>query len=46
MDKQKVITKLELAKASNLSKSTISTLCNNPDYHPRFLTIIKISQGL
>lgn len=46
MDKQKDITILELAKISNLSKGTISKLCNNPDYRPRFLTIIKINQGL
>lgn len=45
MDKQKDITILELAKISNLSKGTISTLCNTPHYRPRFLTIIKINQG-
>ncbi|MEC1400770.1 helix-turn-helix transcriptional regulator [Peribacillus simplex] len=46
VDKQKDINKLELERASNLSRMTISKLCSDPDYRPRFSTVIKINQGL
>ncbi|USK62452.1 helix-turn-helix transcriptional regulator (plasmid) [Peribacillus asahii] len=46
MDKQKDIKKVELERASNLSSNTISKLCSNPEYRPKFSTVIKINQGL
>ncbi|WP_419721593.1 helix-turn-helix domain-containing protein [Peribacillus frigoritolerans] len=46
VDKQKDIKKLELERASNLSGMTISKLCSDPDYRPRFSTVIKINHGL
>ena len=46
MDKQKDVKKLELKSASNLSSNAISKLCSDPDYRLRFLTVIKVHQGL
>lgn len=46
VDEQKDVNKLELERASNLSSTTISKLCSDADYRPRFSTVIKINQGL
>jgi hypothetical protein len=45
MDKQKDVNKIELKRASNLSSNTISKLCSDPEYRPRFSTVVKINQG-
>ncbi|CAH0216295.1 hypothetical protein SRABI80_02179 [Peribacillus frigoritolerans] len=46
LDKQKNVNIAELERASNLSRMTITKLCSDPDYRPRFSTVIKINQGL
>ena len=46
MDNQKDINKIELKRASNISRNTISKLCRDPEYRPRFSTVVKINQGL
>ncbi len=36
----------ELEKAANLSRGTISKLCNEDTYRPKFSTITQITKGL
>ncbi|MBR8645430.1 transcriptional regulator [[Brevibacterium] frigoritolerans] len=46
VDKQKDLNELELERASNISRGTISKLCSDPNYRPKISTVIKINQGL
>lgn len=46
MNKQKDVKKVELKRASNLSSNTVSKLCSDPEYRPRFSTVFKVNQGL
>jgi hypothetical protein len=46
LDKQKDININVLEEASNIGYATISKLCNNQNYLPRFSTIAKINNGL
>ncbi|WP_370015470.1 transcriptional regulator [Peribacillus sp. B2I2] len=46
VDKQKDINELELERASNISRGTISKLCSDSNYRPKTSTVIKINQGL
>jgi len=46
LDKQKDINISVLEEASNIGYATISKLCTNPNYLPRFSTIAKINKGL
>ena len=46
VDKQKDLYELELERASNISRGTISKLCSDPNYRPKISTVIKINQGL
>ncbi|MED3785802.1 helix-turn-helix domain-containing protein [Peribacillus frigoritolerans] len=46
VDKQKDLNELELERASNISRGTISKLCRDPNYRPKIPTVIKINQGL
>lgn len=46
LDKQKDINQLELEKATKLSRPTISRLCNDKDYIPKYSTIFRINNGL
>ncbi|MFD6443126.1 transcriptional regulator [Peribacillus sp. NPDC060186] len=46
VDKQKDINKLELERASNIIRGTISKLCSDSAYRPKISTVIKINQGL
>ncbi|TQR17547.1 helix-turn-helix domain-containing protein [Psychrobacillus vulpis] len=46
LDIQKDISIYVLEEASGISYSTISKLCNTPNYLPRFSTIAKINEGL
>ncbi|PER25379.1 helix-turn-helix domain-containing protein [Bacillus cereus] len=36
----------ELENKSNLSRATISKLCNDHTYRPKFSTVVKITKGL
>jgi transcriptional regulator with XRE-family HTH domain len=40
------ITQLELEKRSNLSRRTISRLCNDETYRPKISTVTKIKRAL
>ncbi|WP_412762324.1 helix-turn-helix domain-containing protein [Priestia megaterium] len=46
LDKQEDINQLELEKATKLSRPTISRLCNDKDYTPKYSTIYRINNGL
>ena len=46
VDKQKDLNELELERASNISRGTISKICSDPNYRPNISTVIKINQGL
>ncbi|WLR41318.1 helix-turn-helix domain-containing protein [Bacillus carboniphilus] len=46
LDKQEDINQLKLEKASQLGRPTISKLCNDKDYKPKYSTIVKINKGL
>lgn len=45
LDKQG-ITQGELEKAAKLSRGTISKVCNDKEYTPKFSTISQITRGL
>ena len=46
LDKQDDLTISALEKASDISYVTISKLCKNQNYLPRFSTIAKVNKGL
>ncbi|MDP1383383.1 helix-turn-helix domain-containing protein [Priestia megaterium] len=46
LDKQEDINQLKLEEATNLSRPTISKLCNDKNYIPKFSTIYTINKGL
>lgn len=46
LDKQDDINQLELEKATKLSRPTISRLCNDENYIPKYSTIYRINKGL
>lgn len=46
LDKQNDINISVLEEASNIGYATISKICNNQNYLPRFSTIAKINKGL
>ncbi|PUB14028.1 helix-turn-helix domain-containing protein [Paenisporosarcina sp. OV554] len=46
LDKQNDINISVLEEASKIGYATISKLCNNQNYLPRFSTIAKINKGL
>lgn len=46
LDNQEDISIYVLGEVSGISYSTISKLCNNPNYLPKFSTIAKINKGL
>ena len=46
LDKQEDINQLKLEEATNLSRHTISRLCNDKNYIPKFSTIYKMNRGL
>ncbi|MGZ0135660.1 helix-turn-helix domain-containing protein [Priestia megaterium] len=46
LDKQEDINQLGLEQATNLSRHTISRLCNDKQYIPKFSTVHKINRGL
>ncbi|WP_129707955.1 helix-turn-helix domain-containing protein [Priestia megaterium] len=46
LDKQEDINQLELEKATKLSRPTISRLCNDKNYIPKYSTIHRINAGL
>ncbi|MGG0418682.1 helix-turn-helix transcriptional regulator [Priestia aryabhattai] len=46
LDKQEDINQLGLEQATNLSRHTISRLCNDKKYIPKFSTVHKINRGL
>jgi transcriptional regulator with XRE-family HTH domain len=43
---RKGITQLELEKKSNLSRGTISRLCNDDSYRPKHSTIASVKKAL
>ncbi|PWA05485.1 transcriptional regulator [Pueribacillus theae] len=43
---KKEITQLEIEKLSGLSRRTISRLCNDKEYRPKFSTVTKIKKAL
>lgn len=43
---RKDITQLELEKLSGLSRRTISRLCNDEEYRPKFATVTRIKKAL
>ncbi|ARK31870.1 helix-turn-helix domain-containing protein [Halalkalibacter krulwichiae] len=45
LDKEK-ISQLELEKEANLSRGTISKLCNDDSYRPKYVTESKIKRAL
>ncbi|HEK9103343.1 TPA: helix-turn-helix transcriptional regulator [Bacillus pseudomycoides] len=45
LDKQG-ITQAELESKSKLSRATISKICNNHSYRPKFSTVVQITKGL
>lgn len=40
------ITQIELEELSGLSRRTISRLCNDKDYRPKFATVSRIKKAL
>ncbi|ADC48971.1 XRE family transcriptional regulator [Alkalihalophilus pseudofirmus OF4] len=40
------ITQLDLEKESNLSRGTISKMCNDKDYRPKMATELKVKKAL
>ncbi len=46
LDKQEDINQLELENATKLSRPTISRLCNDKNYIPKYSTIYRINAGL
>ena len=46
LDKHNYINIFVLEEASNIGYATISKICNNQNYLPRFSTIAKINKGL
>jgi len=46
LDKQSDITQLDLESSSKLSRGTISRLCNEDSFRPKYSTISKINKGL
>ncbi|WP_144508819.1 transcriptional regulator [Bacillus mycoides] len=46
IDKQSDITQLDLETTSKLSRGTISRICNEESYQPKYSTIFKINKGL
>ncbi|MEH7005058.1 transcriptional regulator [Priestia megaterium] len=46
LDKQEDINQLELENATKLSRPTISRLCNDKNYIPKYSTIYRINVGL
>ncbi|PGT65154.1 transcriptional regulator [Bacillus cereus] len=46
IDKQSDITQLDLENTSKLSRGTISRICNEESYQPKYSTIFKINNGL
>jgi hypothetical protein len=46
VDKQEDVNEIVLKRASDLGSTTISKLCRDADYRPRFSTVLKINQGL
>ena len=40
------ITQIEIEKASGLSRGTVSRICNDDDYVPKYSTIAKIQKAL
>lgn len=46
LDKQEDINQLTLEEATDLSRPTISKLCNNKKYRPKISTIYRINKGL
>ena len=45
LDKQG-LTQLELEKSAKLGRATISKLCNDDSYRPKFSTVIKIKKAI
>ncbi|WP_371932657.1 helix-turn-helix domain-containing protein [Bacillus carboniphilus] len=43
---QNEISQIDLEKVTNLSRGTISSICNNENYRPKYSTICKIENGL
>jgi hypothetical protein len=40
------IKQIELEKAANLGRATVSNMCNDKDYRPKFSTFVKLQRGL
>jgi DNA-binding XRE family transcriptional regulator len=40
------ISQIDLAKKARISRTTISNLCNDEDYRPKFETVMKIKRAL
>lgn len=45
LDKEN-ITQLELEKKANLSRRTVSRLCNDDSYRPKISTVVKVKKAL
>lgn len=43
---RKEITQIELEELSGLSRRTISRLCNDKEYRPKFATVTRIKKAL
>ncbi|MGZ9869578.1 transcriptional regulator [Priestia endophytica] len=46
LDKQKDINQIQLEKASQLSRGTVSRLCNSEGYIPKHSTLVQLNKGL
>ncbi|WP_339145470.1 MULTISPECIES: helix-turn-helix transcriptional regulator [unclassified Sutcliffiella] len=46
LDRQEDITQSDIAKAARVSNETVSKLCRDKEYVPKFETVMKIKKGL